>query len=536
MQSLTPLDPARRLAADAGPTLASRLWLWMPLYAALWVLLSLLSAQYWNLPSDFWYLPAGLRLGALWLLPRRMWPLLVATEVATMLPLMLWRDPALPLPGAVAGALLPPLVYALSMLALRPREGARAVETVSGMFTLLLAAIIPSLLSTTLLGVFSPFRPMAPDAVHVILFTHAMRDLLGTLTVTPLLFALLLPSQRNPALDPPGPGTPQRLLTIVLPTLISLAIILPNNSGFVQAITLSGMALNIAAYLTDWRNTAAATTLLSATTFLLHHPPFEHAILIPSQLLLVADSSGALVLAVAAQTLQRARIKADALADESRRKSEALKRAARRLVQIQEDERLRIGQDLHDSVGQSLTALRTRLHLLLRRHGEDERLPELEALNGLVADAQAELRAVVSDIHPVDVRRHGLERALSSGSIAAMLADAGIRYQATIQLCRRPEDDAAITIYRICQEAASNALKAGRCRYFGLSLHAWDADDGVQCELLLMDDGGPLDLDAPAGLGLQGIEDRASALDAAHWFDPDGGMPRHRLVFALDIA
>ncbi|MEU4804450.1 PAS domain-containing sensor histidine kinase [Actinosynnema sp. NPDC023587] len=160
------------------------------------------------------------------------------------------------------------------------------------------------------------------------------------------------------------------------------------------------------------------------------------------------------------------------------------RRLVTHLVEAQELERRRIAWDVHDDSIQSMVAVGMRLQLL------EGRLPEEHAgtvrrLDDAVRGAIARLRALVFRLRPPEIDRHGLVRALTEylGDVAP-----GWGLTCTVQdgLEREPPNDAAITIFRIFQEALANVHKHARASTVQVTLSTEDhgtlvevADNGI---------------------------------------------------------
>ncbi len=158
---------------------------------------------------------------------------------------------------------------------------------------------------------------------------------------------------------------------------------------------------------------------------------------------------------------------------------------ARSVWRVQEDERRRLARDLHDGLGQSLTALRHRIEQAL--HGEDPRAALNEALS--VCDmAIGETRALSLNLRPQILDDLGLEAALawltrSAGEGPQITLDAG-------GLGELDDIELRTLVFRVAQEAINNALKhagastiALRCFVRAGGLHLLVVDDGRGCEV-----------------------------------------------------
>jgi signal transduction histidine kinase len=177
------------------------------------------------------------------------------------------------------------------------------------------------------------------------------------------------------------------------------------------------------------------------------------------------------------------------------------------LVEAQEQERQRIAWDVHDDTIQAMVAVDMRLQLLARKLPEEHR-DTLEQVDGAVRAAISRLRNLVFRVRPPGIERQGLR-----DSLAAYLADTSMVGEIRYALEREPSGDAAITIFRICQEALTNVRKHARASSSIISLSTVDRGFLVQ----VTDDGvGIPDLDVNAShFGL--IEMRERAEGAGGW-------------------
>ncbi|MBE1495196.1 PAS domain S-box-containing protein [Amycolatopsis lexingtonensis] len=194
-----------------------------------------------------------------------------------------------------------------------------------------------------------------------------------------------------------------------------------------------------------------------------------------------------------------------------RRNAEQALRDRRRLVghlvEAQEVERRRIAWDVHDESIQSMVAVGMRLQLLASRLPE----PAATAVGGLDESVQAaigRLRGLVSRLRPPELDRHGLVEAVS-----AYVDDVARRWELAHsvrdELSAEPSPEAAITAYRICQEALSNVHKHARATRVDVTLSTVDNGTHVR----ITDDGiGTAGDEAGAGhFGLVEMRERAEA-------------------------
>ncbi|GAA3636277.1 PAS domain S-box-containing protein [Lentzea atacamensis] len=173
------------------------------------------------------------------------------------------------------------------------------------------------------------------------------------------------------------------------------------------------------------------------------------------------------------------------------------------LVEAQERERQRIAWDVHDDTIQAMVAVDMRLQLLTRKLPEEHR-ESVEQLDDAVRTAISRLRNLVFRVRPPGIERQGLR-----DSLAAYLADTAMVGQVDNNLEREPGDDAAITIFRICQEALTNVRKHAKASSVAVQMSTVDRGFLVR----VVDDGvGLPDLDPNAGhFGLIEMRERAEA-------------------------
>lgn len=189
------------------------------------------------------------------------------------------------------------------------------------------------------------------------------------------------------------------------------------------------------------------------------------------------------------------------------------KRLEREVLDIASLEQRRIGQDLHDSVGQELTALGMLVAELAETRNSDS--PDHQALIDRLSrglrNIQGELRIVLRGLLPVTIDREGLAPALAD------LADRTQRESKVICTftCRETvavvNEQIATHLFLIAQEAVHNALKHAQPKAIRITLKAGD-----RLVLSVRDDGSGLP-ERPSetrGLGLRVMHNRAAILGA----------------------
>lgn len=178
------------------------------------------------------------------------------------------------------------------------------------------------------------------------------------------------------------------------------------------------------------------------------------------------------------------------------------------MLAAQEDERRRIARELHDEIGQSLTAV-----LLSMRHAVAGAAPgvqdELRAVQEMVRSSLDQVREVARRLRPGVLDDLGLASALR-----ALVADFRAASLATIVWRLDPDlprlsGEAELVLYRIAQESLTNVARHAAPDHVSLTLTA-EQDRVV---LVVVDDGRGID-NRREGAGIRGMRERAILIGA----------------------
>ena len=179
-----------------------------------------------------------------------------------------------------------------------------------------------------------------------------------------------------------------------------------------------------------------------------------------------------------------ARVEAE---DKARRYAEDVRSLVNRLVQTQEAERRRVADELHDLIGQNLTALGIDLQALkqqLQSRGDLIAGPRLDAMAGLVETTIDAIRGVMTDLRPAALEEFGLVPALRW--YASVFSErTGIKVATQVAgPAARLSSDAELALFRIVQETLTNVAKhSGAANVkvairYGDGVHLSVEDDG----------------------------------------------------------
>jgi len=185
------------------------------------------------------------------------------------------------------------------------------------------------------------------------------------------------------------------------------------------------------------------------------------------------------------------------------------RRAGSAALRAQEEERARVARDLHDEVNQSLTGLLLRLEAV-REAAPPELEPELAETRSLANQAMQELLSLARQLRPTALDDLGLSAAIA-GQIE-QLRRPGLAAKLTAEGdFSALDDDVQLVIYRVAQEALTNAARHSEAARIAVNLRR--NGDGVELEV--RDDGRGFAFEqSERGLGIGGMRERALLIGA----------------------
>ncbi len=195
--------------------------------------------------------------------------------------------------------------------------------------------------------------------------------------------------------------------------------------------------------------------------------------------------------------------------------NEELRQVPSRLISAQEEERKRLAAELHDSIGQTLAALKFGVETALSRRNQGDMEEAMVVLEQFVPTLQRsidETRSIYMGLRPKILEEMGLLATLDwfIREFRKLYPNPHIEPELNIDEADIPED-LKIVLFRIVQEALSNIAKHSKAEWVDLSL----LRNGKSIELTISDDGVGMDLDyilqtsTAKSLGLTGMKERA---------------------------
>ena len=200
------------------------------------------------------------------------------------------------------------------------------------------------------------------------------------------------------------------------------------------------------------------------------------------------------------------RIRAEAVANER----EMLKR----LVEAQEAERTRIARDLHDQLGQQLTALRLKMQSVKKKCGPDQEKP-LTQMQEMAQQVDNDISFLAWELRPHALEKLGLKSALSQ-----YISEWSKNYKINADFhiasgrARRLDPEVEINLYRIVQEALNNVSKHSKKEKVSVTLEY----NKKGLVLAIEDNGRGFNVDGKRRtgkrkcVGLSGMQERAALM------------------------
>jgi PAS domain S-box-containing protein len=220
--------------------------------------------------------------------------------------------------------------------------------------------------------------------------------------------------------------------------------------------------------------------------------------------------------------------------DITRRKQmgEALLEIPRRLIGAQEQERSRIGRELHDDIGQRIAMIAIELQQL---HANSLILPDvrsrLDDLQKRTSEIATDIQSLSHELHSAKLQYLGVARAMRGFCQEfGEQQNAEIEFQSN-DLPSHVSPDTSLCLFRVLQEALHNSAKHSGVRHIEVRL--WGTSDEIH--LTVADSGAGFDLEAAKesrGIGLLSMEDRLKLLKGTLSIDsqPQRGTTIHASV------
>lgn len=486
-------------------------------------------------PSNlFWHPPAGLRFAFLALLPVRLWIWPIAGELVAFVIRGIGADSAGGFPFALfifavhrLLALSGPLYLHRSPRPLRDGSPESLAHLLAIMLlTSIICAPVAMWWFFPKLGTAIPAMPMSIFALNIVL-----GDYIGMLLIVP---AALMIFRYKPSITILRAWL-YDIPIVLAPSLTLYALVALNAStqAYFFATMLCVLPVIHFAFRTGWRGVAIALPAASVAVAVCSSASVNVATA-QAQFLLAFAGSACLLLGGANDSLRFSR---DELRSQnaqlvlSNRKlnkaTDDLREAARRNLSLSEETRRWITSELHDELGQSLTALQVRLKLAERGSPASELfLPIWGIVNGM----RTSVSRLMANLRPAGLEDFGFEQSIERGPIRELLDTSGLNFSCRFddrgEILDGLDTDMQIALYRVIQEAATNTVRHGNAHSFFVIVRTRVSTSRCRTVLLVVgDDGDGMPSNPRNGVGLLSIRDRVLSLGGRlRYMAPRRGM------------
>ncbi|HDZ33798.1 MAG TPA: sensor histidine kinase [Pseudoalteromonas sp.] len=343
-------------------------------------------------------------------------------------------------------------------------------------------------------------------------------DITGSLLVAPFIMLLhsLNLSLKRPAL------LKVTNLTVTLATVLLVAMLVylirPDTYPLLRLASL--LPIIWFSYRFGVLGAVSSATLINALIIVeasMTHEPSNTYI---SQLFILANAITSMVLGAAITELKRKNTELKKINRALTKQLNQNTLLGAKMVSVQENERKHLSQELHDELGQNLTALKTDLAIL--SHLCDEKTQSFVAT--LKSNANSMYDSVYQLMHylrPRELDELGLQNAMTQGRLKSLLTKASIGYEVNFNVDDTLTKEHEIAVYRICQEAVTNCIKHSNATKLIINIKT----DSQFIKLEISDNGSKVKQTENSGhYGLAFIQERAIALGGSFKVTNQGGF------------
>jgi two-component system sensor histidine kinase UhpB len=206
---------------------------------------------------------------------------------------------------------------------------------------------------------------------------------------------------------------------------------------------------------------------------------------------------------------------------------------AQQLIHLQEEERKSLARDLHDELGQSLTAISVDGTALLEmsRNEFPRARDSAQAIVDITQHVITQIRVMLQRLRPEVLDGLGLREALNEMIAAWQQRHPGVT--CTVDLGNdidSADDTANITSYRVVQECLTNISRHAEAHNVGIVVRRGIRLNMGMLEIMVSDDGKGFDVDNHQGFGLTGMRERVEGMGGGFKLASTRGSGTHIFV------
>lgn len=188
---------------------------------------------------------------------------------------------------------------------------------------------------------------------------------------------------------------------------------------------------------------------------------------------------------------------------------------SQQLIHLQEEERKSLARDLHDELGQSLTAISVDGAALLEMSRTEfpQARNSAQAIVDVTHHVMQQTRLILQKLRPEVLDGLGLKEALSE--MLAVWQQRNRTISCTVDLTDEidsPDETANISAYRVVQECLTNISRHAEARNVGIVVRRGAKEKSGMLEIMISDDGKGFDVKNQQGFGLTGMSERLEGI------------------------
>jgi two-component system, NarL family, sensor kinase len=249
---------------------------------------------------------------------------------------------------------------------------------------------------------------------------------------------------------------------------------------------------------------------------------------------IVAGLSGLLILLAIIFVLVRSRLKKKQQLLVTEKELYIREAQIQASIQSQERERKRFAQDLHDGMGQLISALRLALHNVNKETSLDERISVVEKGENILNDMHNEIRSIAFNLMPQTLVKHGLVPALKEMGDRINGSNKVTITVTSFDIPVRLNEITEVSLYRIIQEWVNNVLKYSSAKQIQVQLTGYEEEINI-----IIEDNGigfdVLNLENSNGNGWKNIKSRLSLIKGSIEIDSRQGFTGITVVIRIPL-
>ncbi len=445
-------------------------------------------------------LPQGLRLACLTLLSRRYWPVILLSETA----ILVWLNSQ---QLQTNWAILASVWVSLAPAGLVLHYWRRYTLYWQRLLLLLAAVLANSVLQMLIPGVWL-MTPLSQTLLSAVT---------GGVLLTPFIYLIYeyLKQQHLQNMLPHGNSMtpPLRASLLVWCSLfgaMAIGVQLSLSPDMERLLLIAIFLPNVVmAYAFGWQGGVLAAVLGSLLITIARQVAGAFSDLLSLELFISTQALLGIGLGIAISRQQQLAQHLDRYRQQLEQELRVRRQLMERLVHTEESIRKDIARELHDDIGQNITAIQIQARLIDRAPSPPLAHSAAAQITELAQRIHHTTRQLLRQLRPPVLNEMSLEKALRHLADEFAFAERGIDFRLDYRLPQQPQDDTLVfTLYRLVQELLNNISKHADARRIRVRI----SHQQGMLTLEVRDNGIGIPDDRREGFGLRGMEERVQAL------------------------